>query len=107
MACKETTSFRYEDPKCIKVVSKVDENSALVGDLAETDANLEQCCDWANENSDADLKASTCPEPPEIPETPCKRTTPHTCTCDGKKFPLFIDGDSVQMLTKKFSNEEI
>ena len=41
LACKETTSFRYEDPKCIKVVSKVDENSALVGEPAESDADLE------------------------------------------------------------------
>ena len=59
-------AYKYEDPKCIKVVTTFDENSAQVGDPAETDANLEECCVWAEENSNADLKASTCPMLPEM-----------------------------------------
>ena len=68
-ACKETTTettFRYEEPQCIKVVTTFDETNAQVGDPTETNANLEECCVWASENSNADLVSATCPMLPEM-----------------------------------------
>lgn len=38
---------------------------------------------------------------------PCVTSGPHRCKCGNVEFPLLIDGESVQLLTKTFNPEEI
>ena len=44
----------------------------------------------------------------QAPPSPCQKTTDHVCVCsDGQEFPIIIDGESVRLGTKVFTDEEI
>ena len=98
----------------------------LINDIVNKDENeVESETEFKAEDADAMLKPevaepanspvvdtaeteeTTGKQPSETSEMPCTRTDPHKCKCGDKEFPLFIDGESVQMLTKKFNSEEI